>query len=560
MNYDIFISYKRKSLATANNLYYRLTTRGYSTFFDLEEMRRDDFNEQICTYIKNSKDVFVILEEGSLDACKSADWEKDWFCKEIYFALKEGKNIIPILLNGYQMPDASFFPEELKAFSYKNAPEFSFSFFDEYIDRLIEKDYITSTPKTNTEGLSVFKFYSNADCSVTKDGKLVCSIEGNNDEPYYLPVNRRGEYVFKVENLHTHKIKTIKSTIGAEEEKIVRINWNDKLKWIGGVIAAGLVAALLFFLFSNIRHHDGDDSGVIQPSDSVYYEGECTATVNLMNYNELNPKFDGVFTERLRDIFCYDDSIDADHVTHVFPTSRIFSFDDLDHSLVTDRVVLDSMPYHNAVLRLTMHNKMKKTLIFNRLFLEVADLKYDDTPVCGFNFNGQTITIVNQSERNWDCDFKYALLQRGESFIRYKEHDSRQISDAVVLNTGAGYQLKGCLNDKFHVESNPFGSDSLLMTKPVNYDVVDVPIRNEGTIEINRHNSTKTGVREDFCHSLRTGEPDEEVYFSISSDKPCEFRMRLRIQSTENKSLYTPYVVVKLFKPRKGFLYPINPD
>ena len=35
--YDIFISYKRKSLPTANNLYYRLTTRGYSTFFDLEE-------------------------------------------------------------------------------------------------------------------------------------------------------------------------------------------------------------------------------------------------------------------------------------------------------------------------------------------------------------------------------------------------------------------------------------------------------------------------------------------------------------------------------------------
>lgn len=30
--FDIFISYKRKSLATANNLYYRLCTKGYSTF------------------------------------------------------------------------------------------------------------------------------------------------------------------------------------------------------------------------------------------------------------------------------------------------------------------------------------------------------------------------------------------------------------------------------------------------------------------------------------------------------------------------------------------------
>ena len=73
--FDIFISYKRKSLPTANNLYYRLTTRGYSTFFDLEEMGRDNFNEQLLNYIENSKDVFVILEEGSLDAGEEVEWE-----------------------------------------------------------------------------------------------------------------------------------------------------------------------------------------------------------------------------------------------------------------------------------------------------------------------------------------------------------------------------------------------------------------------------------------------------------------------------------------------------
>ena len=64
IKYDIFISYKRKSLPTANNFYYRLTTRGYSTFFDLEEMGRDNFNVQLLEYIENAKDVFVILEEG----------------------------------------------------------------------------------------------------------------------------------------------------------------------------------------------------------------------------------------------------------------------------------------------------------------------------------------------------------------------------------------------------------------------------------------------------------------------------------------------------------------
>ena len=63
MAYDIFISYKRKSLATANNLYYRLTTRGYSVFFDLEEMGRDNFNVQLLNYIENAKDVTLATME-----------------------------------------------------------------------------------------------------------------------------------------------------------------------------------------------------------------------------------------------------------------------------------------------------------------------------------------------------------------------------------------------------------------------------------------------------------------------------------------------------------------
>ena len=49
-------------------------------------MGRDNFNTQLLRYIENAKDVFVILEDGSLDACKSSDWEKDWFCAILFFA------------------------------------------------------------------------------------------------------------------------------------------------------------------------------------------------------------------------------------------------------------------------------------------------------------------------------------------------------------------------------------------------------------------------------------------------------------------------------------------
>ena len=230
MNYDVFISYKRKSLPTANNLYYRLTTRGYSTFFDLEEMGRDNFNVQLLNYIENAKDVFVILEEGSLDGCKQENWEeKDWFCHEIAFALEKKKNIIPILLNGYQMPSQEFFPDKLKKLGLKNAPEFNFSFFEAYLDKLIEKEYLLSKPNVQDKATSVFKFYSNENCQVFKEGKLVCSLEGMSDKPYYLPVPRKGDYRFKAENLITADKQTIKERIEADEEKEIEIEWERHL-------------------------------------------------------------------------------------------------------------------------------------------------------------------------------------------------------------------------------------------------------------------------------------------------------------------------------------------
>lgn len=232
MIYDIFISYKRKSLATANNLYYRLTTRGYSTFFDLEEMRRDNFNVQLLNYIENAKDVFVLLEEGSLDACEQGNWEDDWFCKEIAHALKTKRNIIPILIGDYKMPKQEFFPDELQELSLKNAPEFSFSYFEEYLNKLIEKGYITAEAEIKNKTTSIFKFYSNENCQVFKEGKLVCSLEGMSDEPYYLPVPRKGDYRFKCINSITAESQTLKEHIDVEEERDIDIHWEEHKPFI----------------------------------------------------------------------------------------------------------------------------------------------------------------------------------------------------------------------------------------------------------------------------------------------------------------------------------------
>lgn len=294
-NYDIFISYKRKSLPTANNLYYRLTTRGYSTFFDLEEMGRDNFNTQLLKYIENAKDVFVILEEGSLDGCKQDNWEgKDWFCHEIAFALEKKKNIIPILLNGYKMPSEDFFPNKLKELSFKNAPEFNFSFFEAYLDKLIEKEYLLSKPNLQDKATSVFKFYSNENCQVFKEGKLVCSLEGMSDEPYYLPVPRKGDYRFKAVNVITADKQMFKEHIDADEEKDVDIEWESRLplkpdqEWPSQTVITGnnYLVDLGYAKFNMIRVEGGELLlGATQEQESDAEANEYPAhNVNLKTF------------------------------------------------------------------------------------------------------------------------------------------------------------------------------------------------------------------------------------------------------------------------------------
>ena len=125
------------------------------------------------------------------------------------------------------MPKAETLPDELKELTLKNAPEFSCSFFEEYLNKLIEKGFITAEPLASNKATSVFKFYSNENCQVLKEGKLVCSLEGMADKPFYLPVPRKGDYRFKCINSVTTETQILKQHIDSDEEKDVDIQWSD---------------------------------------------------------------------------------------------------------------------------------------------------------------------------------------------------------------------------------------------------------------------------------------------------------------------------------------------
>ncbi|MBO5864433.1 MAG: TIR domain-containing protein [Bacteroidaceae bacterium] len=137
--YDIFISYRRSSYDTANLIATRLKSAGYSVFFDMETLRSGKFNEQLFNVIETCNDFVLVLPQGALDRCVNED---DWVRLEVQHAMKNNKNIIPVMLNGFQWP--SKMPEGLEELcNYHALTASSVEYFDLSMERL-QRSYLSS--------------------------------------------------------------------------------------------------------------------------------------------------------------------------------------------------------------------------------------------------------------------------------------------------------------------------------------------------------------------------------------------------------------------------------
>lgn len=104
---NIFISYRRKNGGewVAYILYLRFYSEGYSVFFDKESLRGGRYEERIYKAIEECEDVILVLPPEALNPRK----KKDVFIDEIVYAYKFDKNIIPIMIYDFQMPDVEIY-------------------------------------------------------------------------------------------------------------------------------------------------------------------------------------------------------------------------------------------------------------------------------------------------------------------------------------------------------------------------------------------------------------------------------------------------------------------
>lgn len=138
--YDIFISYRRDAFESANLFATRLKAMGYRVFFDLETMNPGKFNIQLLDVISQCKDFILVLSPNALNRCND---EEDWVRREIICALEHNKNIIPIMLSGFEWPNPM--PKGMEELSnYQAIAPVPNTYYDQLVERL--KSYLTSKP------------------------------------------------------------------------------------------------------------------------------------------------------------------------------------------------------------------------------------------------------------------------------------------------------------------------------------------------------------------------------------------------------------------------------
>lgn len=146
--FDIFISYRRVGGSdTALHLYYLLNEEGYTVSFDVDTLREGKFALELFSRIDNCTDFILVLNKEAFDRTISGKCPKecDWMRMELARALEKNKNIIPVMLSGFEMPEKKYLPSDICSVTEYNGPHHSNEYFDSFFNKL--KGFLHSMPK-----------------------------------------------------------------------------------------------------------------------------------------------------------------------------------------------------------------------------------------------------------------------------------------------------------------------------------------------------------------------------------------------------------------------------
>jgi hypothetical protein len=133
-SYDVFISYRRAhGSESARLIRAELQHYGLRIFLDVDDLRPGNFEEEILQRIANTPNYIIILSPGSLDRCVD---QEDRFRQEIAQAIITRRNIIPILMPGFEFPEKQTLPDDIQELRLYQSVTYSHEFFEAMIGKI----------------------------------------------------------------------------------------------------------------------------------------------------------------------------------------------------------------------------------------------------------------------------------------------------------------------------------------------------------------------------------------------------------------------------------------
>jgi hypothetical protein len=153
---DIFISYRRPGDAHAAGRLYDELTRAiptrYEIFLDVDNISPgSDFAEVLKRKVADCFLLLAVIGPGWLEAKDTSDKKRlddphDFVRIEISTALASAIRVVPVLMDGAQLPDAKYLPDDLKPLVTRHATRISHERFGsdvrEFVSGLRRDNYL----------------------------------------------------------------------------------------------------------------------------------------------------------------------------------------------------------------------------------------------------------------------------------------------------------------------------------------------------------------------------------------------------------------------------------
>jgi hypothetical protein len=130
----VFISYRRgASWASAQLIRNELCSHGFDVFMDVADVNSGRFRARVLAEIEARYHFIVLLDQQSLVRTARSN---DWLRCEIAHALAHSRNIVPIMLDGFELNDESELPPDISTISAYNQLPVAHDYFDAAMERL----------------------------------------------------------------------------------------------------------------------------------------------------------------------------------------------------------------------------------------------------------------------------------------------------------------------------------------------------------------------------------------------------------------------------------------